>query len=222
MKFRLTILALAFAACTHQAPTSSVKAEGKTIGNLKGYQGLTQVFRSRIVTPESAFDLGWFVDGSLSTSPDGFRSLLGSYQGAPGQAVYRNGAPNAINMMLWDLILSRAASDLGSACSQTEVVLPFIGLHRTGSFGLTVKLKDSLVPRLTAACAWSDDAEGRRVILQKLWYGLMGFEAPASELDAFIAYFGGVDSPVATMTSSERVRVLIRAIFLNPHFLLEA
>ena len=219
--FTLLVIVAGSASCT-RPPESEVKAEGHRVGHLRGYQSINNVFGSRILASEMIFEVGWFIDGSNETGETkGFRALLGSFQGGQGQATYQNGAPNAVNMLLWDLILSHASEGMSSICSPDETTPPYIRITH-GSKIRYLRLKDSLASRLTAACTWSSDGTVRRDTLKKLWFGLMGFEAPSSELDVFVSYFGGDESPVALLEPKERVRVLTRAIFLNPFFILES
>jgi hypothetical protein len=224
----LSLLAAA-SACTRAADDASeAKSDGHRVGFLKGYEGINRVVRSRLIANDpnepysTLFEVGFMVDGSIQLqNTDGFRALLGSFQGAQGQITYQNGSPNAVNMLLWDLILSRMASSLATACAPAEAQLPYVRF--TGGDGATrdLKLKPTTVARMTAVCAWPADDAGRRAALQSLWFGVMGFEAPGAELDAYLAAFGGDGSPVGALEPSERLRVLLRAMFLNPHFLLE-
>lgn len=228
MKLKLYAAAalLLVSACRTQAPESAVKAGGERVGHLKGYNAVKKDLRQRVYAADAApdLDVAWLLDASSDPGVlTGFRALLGGFASTTSHAEFQNGTPNAVNMLLWDLVLSRFADSLATACDPAPLSPPAGSVFLRSLVGESreLKLKASFHQKLAAACNLpAGDAE-RRAVMQKLWTALMGYEAPAAEFGAWYDAFGAPGTLPAA-DAHERLRAMLRGLLLNPHFLLEA
>jgi hypothetical protein len=182
---------------------SSIKATGNRIGYLRGFSRIDQIAKSRLLElePGGFLDIGSLLEGgSFSSDLVGFRLLLGGFGPESARGAFENGAPNAVNIFLWQVVLGRLADGLAKgACDGSGSVAL--------SFGLAAIRTDAL-NSLKPLCAGTHASAE----LQSLWTLVMGFEPPAAELDAWLAVFADKPVPLAD---------LLRSLFLNPFFLLE-
>ncbi len=178
---------------------SGAKATGNRIGYLRGFRAIDQVVKARLVDadPSGYWDVGSLLEGrSFSADLTGFRILLGGFGPASAHAEFQNGAPNAVNMLLWELILGRLADTLAkNACG-------------SGIPDAFVTVRAEALEVLKPLCAGPQTP----VALQSLWFLVMGFESPPEELDTWAEAFAGKQLPP---------KDLLRSLFLNPYFLLE-
>jgi hypothetical protein len=209
------VLALAAVSACDRAPVapgpgevSTTASGGRRVGGFKGYVVIDQQLRQRVVSPDRAdLHLSRYL-GSYNDEFSGLVALLGGFAGPGGSSEFRNGDPNAMNMLLWELALGALAGDIAKNCAPPLA---------EG----TVPLSSSFAARLAPLCSWPDASAKTEANLQALWTGLMGFSAPPTEFAAWRDYFLGADSPYAQTPAAEAVEAMLTGIMLNPHFLLE-
>jgi hypothetical protein len=200
MKLIPTIAFSALLACSGgSAPVSTATATGNRVGNLRGFRAIDRELKARILDLDATSfqDIGSFLEpGSYGLYLTGFRILLGGFGSEAPHADFQNGAPNAVNMLLWDVILSKVGFDVAQTACGVEGHTPFF------------PVRAEAISVLTPLCSGAATPQA----LQDLWHLVVGFEAPPEELDFFVAAFAG---------KTTDLKDLFRALFLNPHFLLE-
>lgn len=169
-------------------------------GEFRGAAEVEQILTARLFKPSVRF---------FSLTPqlggDGLRDLLGVYVGEGLVAEFRNGKPNPVNMLLWQLSLANLARDIARDCGTTVPVRMFT-------------LTDELTDVLKNLCQWpSPDAKDAQTIA-RLWTIVMRWDAPIDEIVAFTELFQGPD--YAAVSAQETVAGMLTAIMYNPHFLL--
>src|SRR6185437_16949201 len=95
--------------------------------------------------------------------------LLGSYDDNSGNDAFRNGDPNALNMLLWQMLLQLTTSDIASHCKKEEK-LPYSAFFQ------------SVIDPL---CDWPSPAAKTEDHLRNFWLALMGYDAPEEEFLAW-------------------------------------
>lgn len=129
-------------------------------------------------------------------------SLMGSYENSSGNNEFRNGVPNSINTLLWQLVLQLTANDVGRLClgKGNLLVNPF--------FQAT----------LDPLCRWPAPEAKNENSLRNFWLAVMGYDAPEEEFLAWQQF--ALTSSLADQPAAEAVPVLFFLITYNPHFLL--
>jgi hypothetical protein len=193
-----------FMAALFLIPTWAL-ADGEA-AQFKGYTEINRVLKERVAKP-GGFELGQYLgENSSEPSPAGLLSLLGTYLGGDTSAEFRNGDPNAMNMILWYIALSRFASDVGSRCGPT----PTAGAPQ---------LLPDFVTALTPICGWPAASAKTDQALYALWMSLLDFDAPDSEFQAW-KDFVTTDPQIAQASGPQAAAALILAALYNPYFLL--
>ena len=157
------------------------------------------------------FFLNQYLYGFGSDRVGSLELLLGSYQGKGLTGGYSNGAPNAVNSVLQNLMLGGMARDLGLQC----------GIEQNGWSNTTYALRESLkvafAAKLKKLCAWSE-VENRDASLLEFWTAVMGYDAPSEEFEAWKSF---LKTEYADASGAEVVADGAFAIFYNPYFLLK-
>ncbi len=68
---------------------------------------------------ENCYPKELIFDSTLTTYSDAFEGLpvlLGGFSGEGLQNDFRNGTPNAMNILLWQIVLSKFAGDVATSC----------------------------------------------------------------------------------------------------------
>jgi hypothetical protein len=160
----------------------------------KGLAAVSRELSSRIAPRHAPLELDRFLPA------EDLDVLLGSWTGFGGEHNFKNGVPNALNMVIWHATLSRFAAAMGESCAQ-----PRLEFH----------------PRFRATlrkiCAWPAPEAQSEAALAEFWLALMGFGAPETEYAAWRDFFRAA---YAGKPAAETVAAMTLAIALNPHFLL--
>ncbi len=183
------VAAALFVLCGAQAAQAEILSS-----QFKGLAAVSRELSRRIAPPETPIELGKYLPA------EDLDRLLGSWEGFGNEHGFRNGVPNALNMVIWHATLSRFAAAVGQSCAGSRLPLQM-------RFQATLK----------KICAWP--AEGARddAVLQEFWLALMGYGAPEAEYAAWRDFFR---SAYAGKPAAETVAAMTLAIAMNPHFLL--
>jgi hypothetical protein len=173
-------LALASAPRTH--------SNGNAVGEFKGYQAVNAAIAERWFEPGTyGFQLSQFFGDDYT---NGLASLLGGFQNGE----FRNGAPNALNMMLWYIGMNGLASAVEkSVCVEHKKA---VGMW---------SLNERAYQVMSAACAPAGEQA-----LMDVWLTTVSYDAPRAE---FEQWRDGLDGqPLAAR---------LTGALLDPYFLLE-
>lgn len=160
----------------------------------KGLAAASRELSSRIAPKDAPIDLSHFLPA------EDLDPLLGSWDGFGSEHSFRNGVPNALNMVIWHATLSRFAAAMGGSCAA-----PRLALH------------PRFQSTLRRVCAWPEEEARSETALQAFWVALMGYGAPEAE---YAAWRDFVRAAYAGKPAAEAVAAMTLAITLNPHFLL--
>jgi hypothetical protein len=160
----------------------------------KGLAAVTRELSSRIAPPNEPIDLYRFLPA------DGLETVLGTWSNFGSEHNFRNGSPNALNMVVWHVTLSRFAAALGESCTTPRLALE-PHFRRT----------------MAALCAWPTAPAQAEPVMQAFWLGIMGYGAPRREYVAWRDFFR---AEYGARPAAETIRAMTLAITLNPYFLL--
>ena len=173
----------------------------------KGYAAINQILKERVTGP-SRFELGRYVgEPYAEPKPGSLIELLGTYSGTDTGAAFRNGSPNAMNLLLWSILLSRFSHDIGHSCSNLTNAA-------ASRFSLSNDFKKVLAP----VCEWPESVATSPVSLKAYWDGLMGYDAPEDEFENWLA-FAQQEARSGSDAATAISRITVAAL-LNPYFLL--
>jgi len=163
-------------------------------GQFKGWAAVSRELSTRLAAQDQSLDLDEFLP---SKSMD---ELLGTWTTFGTEHRFRNGVPNALNMMIWHVALSGFAKAIGQSCTT-----PRLPLHRR------------FVAILRKLCAWPAPAAKKEGVLLAFWTSVMGYNASAEEYAAWRDFFlrEYADQPAVDM-----IAAMTFAITMNPSFLL--
>jgi hypothetical protein len=160
----------------------------------KGWAAISRELSTRIAPADEPLDLGEFLPA------DDMEDLLGTWSTFGTEHTFRNGVPNALNLMIWQVTLSGFANAVGETCKKDRLVL-----HPRFS------------ETLHTLCKWPDAAAKDEAVLQGFWMGVMGHNAGEDEYiawrDFFLSEYGG-------RKPGETIAAMTLAITMNPRFLL--
>jgi hypothetical protein len=180
--------------------------DGSGIAQFKGYEAINQIIRARMIEEDGDFSLGDFLGDHFSPFIQGLTDLLGVYSGTGTANEFRNGEPNAVNMLLWYTAFSRLSTLIAAQeCGQEEVEY---------RIALNKEFKDAV----DALCAWPDPSARNAENLTELWDYASRFDAPEVEKSAWQEFF--LSKEYADKSAIPAVADLLTAVFYNPYFLL--
>lgn len=96
---------------------SSVNAAGVRTGFYHGYLTISRHLERVVVSGDSKLS-DFF---ALGSSARNFEDLLGSFREVEGRNVFQNGSPNALNTLLWQILMSNLARSIASKCANNNV-----------------------------------------------------------------------------------------------------
>ena len=180
--------------------TASLSAQATS--QYKGFVKTENILTERIMAVGEPIMLPRYLPGT----PSGFGSiyeLLGTYESVIGTRTYKNGHPNSLNILIWYVLLSSLAKDLGENCIRPT----------------TLKFNPVFAQNLQSICNWPQASAKDETVMENFWIALMGYDAPQEEYFAWRDFFK--TSSYQNRTAEETVSAMSEAIFLNPFFLLE-
>lgn len=204
------------AGCSRSDQGSETKAGGNRVGEYRGYVAINQIIRTRFFESKdlsNSFFLGRYV-GSYSDTFEGLPILLGGFSGEGLHNDFRNGTPNGMNILLWQIVLSKFADDVAASCG-TDNNPVYLG------YSYSFKYNSQLAARLKPLCTWPSATAKEEDNLLQLWLSVMSFDAPKEEYEAWRDFFLASTSPFANGSNKDVLKAMLRAMLLNPYFLLE-
>ncbi len=197
----LLVLTMLSGSCHESSDVSRTSALGQRVGWFKDWRIVEQTMRARLIRPNGTFRLLTFLGDS---NPDGLASLLGGFAGNTGSTRQENAMPNAVNSMLWQVIMNGASASLAQAACRT-----------TGT-----ELSASFRQFAIQVCSWRTMEQRDPAVLQDLWLVIAGYDLPEAEFQSFLSLVLQPNSPLAALHGEELLRELLLSVFSHPNFLL--
>lgn len=167
--------------------------------DFRGYSTVNQILQERLIRPGADFELGQFVGQNYEAGPN-LLDLLGTYKtGGWGGSGFHNGDPNSLNMLLWHLLLSGLARDMGRICSDDQ----------------SVPYNDEILALVKRLCEWPAASAREDSLNAAFWTQTMGYDAPVDEYAEWRSFLDGLDA-----SGAEAVEVIALTVLNNPYFLL--
>ena len=161
----------------------------------KGINTLSKELSARIAVAEAPIELDRFMPA------DGLDDLTGTWAAFGVEHAFQNGQPNAVNMVLLRLALSRFAKSLAGSCASPQLIL-----------------NETFIATLEAVCAWPAKNAKSETVLQGFWLAMMGYNAPRSEYQVWRDF---VLRTYEGKPAQDAIEGMTLAIMLNPYFLLQ-
>lgn len=196
-------LALAVVGCGTSNPDDDQPVDPSAAAHYRGYAAVQDDLYAKLVAPGTPFELFRYLGGSgeelsrLVGRPDGFGVTYD----------VRNSRPNAMNALVWRMMLTGLANDLAATCP---------GSTHVPTTDPPIALGAHAAPLVAALCAWpavSDDA------LTAAWDLSVGYLATTESRDAWLAFAHTAD--MKGRSADEAIPMLWLGAFLHPSFLLE-
>lgn len=204
-------LILALFGCRLKEPEADLLTTGISTGQLRGYFAVEADIKNRMLAPtlRDKFFLGDYLGDKdiRSGQVTGLSGFLGSYQGEKDSNKYRSGDPNALNMMLWNIVISGIATDASQHCLADGKPLAF----RDTQFST----------QLTKICTWPSPDAAQPETLAGLWDTVMGYDVPKSEFNSWKNAILSADSPMLKLSGADATYALVKSILMNPYFLIQ-
>lgn len=139
----------------------------------------------------------------LGIAPNSKRTnTLLSLMGMIKNGMLRNSSPNGINFLLWYLVFDKLTLEISFAC-EGETLTP---------------LNSEFKKNIHSLCSMPNwGVPEADLILSFLWLDIMGFDAPAIEMEKWKKEVIGTEA----VSNKERFKFALNLIFLNPYFLME-
>ncbi len=197
--------------CTAPDEASSLHAGGSRIGLFKGIDAITEMLRIGTIHPDDRdnFDFRKIVDEGNVVDP--LSPLLGAFVGGSGDSKMDNDEPHSISMMLWKGNFEKLAKIIALNCQH-----PDAASIKTNE--IDVRLHPRFAAALLSSCASLNESTE---VSDDIWNGVMGWEAPAAELEAWKIFLSLNRDAINALSAEERLSMLLMSLFLNPYFLLE-
>jgi hypothetical protein len=187
-------------------PVAAETAVNDAVADFRGFLVVDGILTQRLMADGGRFFLGTYLDSYRFDDLYGLPQLLGYDVGGGVRAGFRNGKANAINMVLWHLTLTSLAADVARHCRGDAPV-------GTASVALKPRFLETLQP----LCAWPAAGARSTAALVQLWQGVLSYDAPRAEFEAFKDFFQG--PTYAQADGEDAVAAMMTAMLLNPHFL---
>ncbi|MEI8025964.1 MAG: hypothetical protein WCI18_06425 [Pseudomonadota bacterium] len=201
-------LLLSSSGCSRRKDSFEIKAAGNRVGEFKGILATNKIIATRLFKAgELQFALSQYLGSETSVM-----ELLGIYSNVGPLNDFRNGTPNSLNMLLWNIALSGLSSDIAESCGSPQIVIE-------GS--LKIDYNPQFAERLGALCKGPALDFKNEESLLNFWWAVEGFDAPREEYLAWRDFFMSPQSPYAKAASKEVIHAMLKIMFLNPYFLLE-
>jgi len=189
--------------------SSTATAEGNNV--LRGYTVVNRLVHERIAQ-RNGFQVGQYLLPQAGSTPQNgdLLSLLGTYDGSDTSAAYSNGDPNTVNMLLWYIDLNMFADDIALQCAPSLTDEPKV---------YPLKLTKDFLAALKPLCAWPAESAKSDAVLYAFWSGILGFDAPPEEFQAWKNYFL-TGAEYSSASAAKLISAMSLAAMFNPYFLL--
>jgi hypothetical protein len=180
-------------------------SENDSARRLIGYIGLESHIRSRAIEPGSKFFLNHYLTGFGYSFVDDLVALMGVDEANGQTSGYKNAAPTAVNMLLYDMVLNGFAQDLMTQCEEAG--------ERSGQ---APKYRSDFVKSIREICPVST-INGDKDVMRRVYVALNGFQSPESEFEAWFQFF---DEAYVEVDPETTMKHKIYSATMNPHLLL--
>lgn len=160
----------------------------------KGWETVSRELSVRIAPKDKPLQLDQFLP------VDSMDELLGTWSTFGTEHTFRNGVPNALNLMIWHVGLSRFSNAVGQSCTT-----PSLEFH------------PRFMATLQKLCRWPAAEARDEAVLLEFWTSVMGHSASADEYIAWRDFFTG---EYGDRAAAETIAAMTLAITMNPRFLL--
>ena len=160
----------------------------------KGWAAISRELSTRIAPKDEPLDLGEFLPA------EDMEDLLGTWSSFGTEHSFRNGVPNALNLMIWHVTLSGFANAVGETCQSNRLVF-----------------HPRFMQTLQQLCHWPSSMAKEEGVLLDFWGGVMGYNAGEDEYLAWKEFFL---REYRDSKPGETVAAMTLAITMNPRFLL--
>lgn len=181
-------LALALLACLLSQQSLAQSAQ------FKGWEAISRELSTRIAPRDKPLHLDEFLPASSMDE------LLGTWSTFGTEHSFRNGVPNSLNLMIWQVTLSRFATAVGQSCTT-----PRLALH------------PRFIATLRKLCSWPAAEAKDEGVLLDFWTSVMGHDASADEYVAWRDFFL---RQYQDRRADETIAAMTLAVTMNPRFLL--
>jgi hypothetical protein len=229
---RLTLisLAIALAACSRGsdgAESSEHDLAGVPIGQVRGVVGISDTLRTRLLDDTDPATPTFSVDRVAGRPIFRLRRQLGVFAQAGTQTEFQGGTPTPFNIALWHQVFARFGDgvantcDAGSADFDLSLYDDAASEFEPAPPGKRFRLFPTVAEKIKATCTFEGDQAARRASAGAVWDVVMGRGGSlAEEKEAFLVRFAADGSPFIAAPAKDRVRSMLVAMLLNPHFLL--
>jgi hypothetical protein len=160
----------------------------------KGWTAVWNELSLRIAPKDDPIDANQFLPS------EDMEELLGTWSTFGAEHTFRNGVPNSLNMLLWDVALSSFADAVSASCDK-----PRFPLH------------EAFMSTLRKLCAWPSQEARSDEVLEAFWLAIMGYNATPQDYSAWRDFFR---TSYSGHPANEAIRAMTLAIVLHPRFLL--
>jgi hypothetical protein len=195
-------VALAVAGCGDgTAPADDEPIDPSAAASFRGYAAVQDDLYAKFITADSPFELFRY----LGYSGEELSRLVGRPDGFGVAYDVRNARPNAMNVLVWRMMLKGFASDLAASCPRSALV---------PAAEPPIELSARAAPIVRALCAWPNVTDQA---LGDAWDLTIGYLAPKASRDAFIRYARDLRG----LGADAALPPLWLGALLHPSFLLE-
>jgi hypothetical protein len=160
----------------------------------KGWAAISRELSTRIAPKDEPLDLGEFLPA------EDMEDLLGTWSSFGTEHTFRNGVPNALNLMIWHVTLSGFANAVGETCTSDRLFF-----------------HPRFMKTLQQLCRWPLAAAKEEGVLLEFWTSVMGYNAGEDEYLVWKEFFL---REYSDSKPAETVAAMTLAITMNPRFLL--
>lgn len=169
----------------------------------RGYAAIEQTVTDRLLADGTGFSFRRYLKSTdTKVEAKALLDLLGTYDETSGSDQFKNGDPNSVNMLLWQLLLEAMGQELSLRCSHTG----------------TLHLNPVFQAAIDPLCQWPAPSAKTDSALRGFWTAVMGYDAPEEEFLAWEQF--ALTSSYAGKPAAEAVPILFFLVAYNPYFLL--
>lgn len=200
----LLLTSIGLAQTTLAAPlVRSVFSPDPRAAHYRGFIAYERMIQDRIGGIHTRVDLGQYLGVSESLTDRPILNLLGYYD---TEVSIKNGAPNSLSFLLWNLLISGFVENQLNFCPGAAA--------RPANPVVTPEW----IALIESACVTGPLSE---TLLSQIWTSLAGFDAPMSEYTAWLAEVAAFPQFGTATDGTDRLRFALSLVLLNPYVILE-
>jgi hypothetical protein len=196
-------LVLAVAGCGSDTPPDTTPPDPSAAAKFRGYAAVQDDLYAKFADPGSSFELSAY----LGPTGDELSKLVGRPDGFGVSYDVRNAQPNAMNVLVWRMMLVPFAHDLAATCP---------GTHLTPLADPPLELNSQAQAIASALCAWPKADEAA---IGAAWNLVVGDVATPASRAAFVKF--AHDPDLQGRTADDALPNVWLGALLHPSFLLE-